>query len=99
MPRSHQLLELPAPVINSGPYKQYNMGKCVYCGRQLFRTGQRHVHRPDRYTRDHVFPKSLGIRKPNITVPCCHECNCAKGNRMPTHAEIFSAVLYRLYNR
>lgn len=45
-------------------------GICVYCGL----TGP--------ITRDHVFPRTLFpvLDKNMITVPCCAQCNAAKGN-------------------
>jgi len=98
MPNSNQLYELPEPVVKPGPHKRYHMGPCCYCGRHMVRTGQE-VHRPDRFTREHVFPKSRGGLSGDLIVPCCHDCNCRKNNRMPTQQEIFKAVLWQLYRR
>lgn len=99
MLNSNQLLDLPEPVVSPGPHRQFHMGPCVYCGRHMVRFGKSGTHRPDKFTREHVFPKSRGLTSPNIIIPVCHECNCAKGNRMPTQQEIFKAVLWQLYRR
>lgn len=46
---------------------------CFYCKRKVKKAGG--------FTRDHVFPKSLGgVDKGNM-VDCCHECNQFKANQ------------------
>lgn len=43
-------------------------GFCCYCSKELNKHN---------YTRDHIYPKSLGGK---ITKPCCKTCNTEKSN-------------------
>ena len=47
--------------------------------------GQDKQEHPNRYTRDHVFPKRLRCvsLQPWFTVTCCRACNRRKGQRHP----------------
>lgn len=94
MQNTYQLLELPAPVIEPGPHRQFHMGACVYCGRHMMRLSCK-IHRLEKYSRDHVIPRSRN-RKSRFTVPCCFECNIKKGNRNPTEQELLKAIIWGL---
>ena len=73
---------------------KHQHGRCLYCDRFMVREGNpraaRHV------TREHVFPRSLGLPVACIALACA-ECNNAKGCRMPTtdEANRFLAVYER----
>lgn len=55
--------------------------KCHYCGRWLYK-GRRvppGMERGQRYTRDHIIPRSRGGS--GLTVSCCRDCNLAKADK------------------
>jgi hypothetical protein len=70
-------------------------GKCFYCGGE-FRgqrvTERRKSPRPDKWTRDHLFPVSQGGGKLRNIVLACEACNTGKKDRAPTENEIVRAA-------
>jgi 5-methylcytosine-specific restriction endonuclease McrA len=85
-----QQIELPTPIVPLGRHQVLRTPSCTYCGKPTRRTKYKDWP-DDRYTRDHVFPRSKGGRK---TVPCCWACNKKKGNRMPTEQELVKSGLF-----
>src|SRR5665213_191518 len=66
-----------ARMIGSGTFRALvwtkTAGRCWYCGVQMA---------PDRWTVDHVQPRSAGGHNDmENLVPCCHRCNRAKADR------------------
>lgn len=57
--------------------------RCFYCGRD---------NDGWTWTRDHVFPRSLGFQLATNMVMSCEECNQTKGSRLPTRSELDRAV-------
>jgi|SRR5919108_5020881 hypothetical protein len=74
----------------SGPFRQWAMGPCFYCGRETYRCGPA-VYSPYVYTRDHLIPKRLRgrviecltkeLKCHDFTVTCCLQCNKQKGSK------------------
>ena len=56
-------------------FKLHNKLKavCFYCNRKVKTAGG--------FTRDHVFPKSLGGEDKDNMVDCCYECNQFKADQ------------------
>lgn len=53
--------------------------ECFYCEKLFLR---------NQLTRDHVIPKAAGGQIPDNVVLSCAPCNVAKGDRLPSEAEI-----------
>lgn len=69
----------------SGPYEDdapRSLPWCFYCGVVMTDPLPAGVRRKDtERTRDHVVPRSSGIRSPHNIVECCLACNLLKGTR------------------
>lgn len=63
-------------------------GHCCYCCIELNKHN---------YTRDHIYPKSLGGR---VTKPCCKACNQEKGNKtLIEYAQFIGKKMYEMDKR
>jgi 5-methylcytosine-specific restriction endonuclease McrA len=71
----------------------HQLCRCFYCGRFMTATPYIRKVNPHGFTKDHLFPKSLGFTLSGNTVLSCRPCNHKKENDMPTHAEIKLAML------
>lgn len=70
--------------------------KCFYCQRFMEPFPYKKNVWSYGFTKDHLFPNSLGFTLSGNTVLACRGCNHRKENRMPSHKEIRRAM--KLYN-